>query len=79
MANQIFYMNLLEKNDKYVIYEFGDADVQDGRMKLSIENPKDYEILQPSEIGEMDTLLVFSKLARLMMKGEIPERTQRFH
>jgi len=70
-------MNLLEKSDKYAVYEFGYPDKMDGQMKLSIDNPLDYEILQPSAMGEGETLRAFATLAKLIRNGEIPEKACR--
>lgn len=75
MANPIICMKLIEKTNDYVIYEYGSHfEKLDGRLKLSIKNPrKDYEFLTESSIGHMDSLKAHSKLARTIEKGEIPE------
>ena len=79
MARPIICMSLLEKTDKYVVYEYGDSmDNLDGRIKLSLQSPRlEYEIIKESAIGSADTLLAHSKLARVLEQGEIPEKVCR--
>lgn len=76
MARPIICMSLLEKNDKYALYEYGESmENLDGKIKVSLQHPRqEYEIVKESVIGNMNTLLAHSKLARVIEKGEIPEK-----
>lgn len=75
MARPIICLSLLEKTDKYVVYEYGDSmDNLDGKIKLSLQYPRhEYEIIKESAIGSIDTLLAHSKLARMIEQGEVPK------
>lgn len=79
MASPVVCMRLVEKTNDYVVYEYGsNFEKLDGRLKLSIKNPReDYEFLIESSIGHMDGLKAHSKLARTIEKGEIPEKVCR--
>ena len=79
MARPIICMSLLEKTDKYVVYEYGDSmDNLDGKIKLSLQYPRhEYEIIKESALGSTGTLLAHSKLASVIEQGEIPEKVCR--
>lgn len=79
MARPIICMSLLEKTDKYALYEYGESmENLDGKIKVSLQHPRqEYEIVKESAIGKMDTLLAHSKLARAIEQGEIPEKVCR--
>lgn len=68
-------MNLINKTDKYALYEYGESmESLDGQIKISIANPReDFEIVTESSIGYSNTLLAYSKLARTIEKGDVPE------
>lgn len=79
MARTMICMGLLEKTDHYAIYVYGGSpDHLDGKLKISIDNPRsDYSILIESAVGHVNTMLAYSKLARLIEQGEFPEKVNR--
>lgn len=74
MASPIICMSLIAKIDGYALYAFGSSmNNLDGRMKISMLNPReDVDILTESSIGETETMRAYSKLARVIEKGDVP-------
>ncbi|MCI9978064.1 hypothetical protein JY742_18205 [Clostridioides difficile] len=64
----IVLMNLLEKNDEYVIYSYGyEENNLDGRIKIYLNNSYNYEIIRESKdehISKATTLKAVSKLMK---------------
>ena len=79
MARPIICMSLLEKTDNFVVYEYGEKmESLDGKIKLSLQRPRqEYEIIKESAMGNSNTLLAHSKLARIIEEGKIPEKVSR--
>lgn len=75
----IVLMNLLEKNNDYVIYSYGyDENNLDGKIKISLSDPSNYVVLEESKdehIGKLGTLKATCKLIKLIKNNEIKEKT----
>lgn len=74
----IVLMDLLEKNDLYVIYSYGyDENNLDGRIKLYLNDHMKYEILKESEdehIGKIGTMKAITKLINAIKKNELKDK-----
>lgn len=74
----IVLMNLLEKNDVYVIYSYGyDENNLDGQIKIYLNDPDKYEILKESQdehIGKCGTMRAVSKLMRAAKNNELKDK-----
>ncbi|MDI7817593.1 hypothetical protein ABRY17_07995 [Clostridioides difficile] len=71
-------MNLLEKNNEYIIYSYGyDENNLDGRIRIYLNNFYDYEIIKESKdehISKTSTLKAVSKLIKAAKKGNLTEK-----
>ncbi|MBU5487016.1 hypothetical protein KQI77_02420 [Clostridium sp. MSJ-8] len=73
----IVLLKLLEKNNDYVIYEYGyDEDNLDGKIEVSLNNPNKYKLLKESNdkhIGKKGTLIAINKVIKAVKNNEIRE------
>lgn len=74
----IVLMNLLEKNNEYIIYSYGyDENNLDGRIRIYLNNFYDYEIIKESKdehISKTSTLKAVSKLIKAAKNGNLTEK-----
>ncbi|VIG07094.1 Uncharacterised protein [Clostridioides difficile] len=74
----IVLMNLLEKNNEYIIYSYGyDENNLDGRIRIYLNNFYDYEIMKESKdehISKTSTLKAVSKLIKAAKNGNLTEK-----
>lgn len=74
----IVLMKLLEENSEFAVYSYGyDDDKLDGRIKLPLNDPNNYEILKESQdkrVGQMGIMKCMAKLIRFIKKNnKIPQ------
>lgn len=73
----IILMKLLEKNKDFLIYSYGyDEKNLDGKIKVNLKEPYDYEVIQEStdnRVGKIGTLKAIIKIIKSIKVGEIKE------
>ncbi|MGL4730338.1 MAG: hypothetical protein ACRCW0_01985 [Clostridium sp.] len=69
----IVSMNLLEKTNKYLVYSFGnDENNLDGKVRISLDNPKKFEVLRESKLLSNECMMRgLVKSIRLEIKDHI--------
>lgn len=77
MGKMIVLLNLLEKNDNYVVYEYGyDNSELNGKIKVYKNKEKSYQILSECKdirVGRKGTLWAISQIIKMLNNNDLKE------